>query len=154
MSRAGWWITDLKAAAIAVEIEKNRRYLTALDSSIRIENFAYPFGIASVSRKGQLRKIFRSSRGILPGINSGTVDLQFLRAMPLTEQHIDREGIDCAFDEAVASNGWLIFYSHDVEDTPSPYGCSPQLLHHALDAAARRNVPALSVAGALRRAGA
>jgi peptidoglycan/xylan/chitin deacetylase (PgdA/CDA1 family) len=146
--------TDLNAAAIAVEIEKNRRYLTALDSSIRIENFAYPFGIASVSRKGQLRKIFRSSRGILPGINSGTVDLQFLRAMPLTEQHIDREGIDRAFDEAVASNGWLIFYSHDVEDPPSPYGCSPRLLRHALDAASRRNIPALSVAGALLRAGA
>jgi len=146
--------TDLNAAAIAAETEKNRRYLVALDSSIRIENFAYPFGIASVSRKGQLRKIFRSSRGILPGINSGTVDLQFLRAMPLTEQHIDREGIERAFDEAVASNGWLIFYGHDVEDTPSPYGCSPQLLRHALDAAARRNMPALSVAGALLRAGA
>jgi peptidoglycan/xylan/chitin deacetylase (PgdA/CDA1 family) len=146
--------TDLNAAAIAAEIEKNRRYLMALDPSIRIENFAYPFGIASVTHKRQLRKIFRSSRGILPGINSGTVDLQFLRAMPLTEEHIDRDGIDRAFDEAVATNGWLIFYSHDVEDTPSPYGCSPRLLRHALDAAARRNVPALSVAGALQRAGA
>jgi len=146
--------TDLNAAAIATETEKNRHYLTALDSSIKIENFAYPFGLASVSRKGQLRKMFRSSRGILPGINSGTVDLQFLRAMPLTEEYIDRDGIDRAFDEAVATNGWLIFYSHDVEDTPSPYGCSPRLLRHALDAAARRNIPALSVASALQRAGA
>jgi peptidoglycan/xylan/chitin deacetylase (PgdA/CDA1 family) len=146
--------TDLNAAAIAAETEKNRRYLTALDPSIKIENFAHPFGLASVARKGQLRKLFRSSRGILPGINSGIVDLQFLRAMPLTEQHIDRDAIDRAFDETVAKNGWLIFYSHDVENTPSPYGCSPQLLRHALDAAVRRNVPALTVAGALQRAGA
>jgi peptidoglycan/xylan/chitin deacetylase (PgdA/CDA1 family) len=146
--------TALDAATMAAEIDRNRRYLTALDPSIKIENFAYPFGLASVARKGQLRKIFRSSRGILPGINSGTVDLQYLRAMPLTEEHIDRAAIDRAFDEAVASNGWLIFYSHDVEDTPSPYGCSPRLLRHALDAAARRNIPALSVAGALLRAGA
>jgi peptidoglycan/xylan/chitin deacetylase (PgdA/CDA1 family) len=146
--------TDLDAAAMATEIETNRRYWMAVDPAIKIENFAYPYGLASVSRKAQLGRIFRSSRGILPGINSGIVDLQFLRAMPLTEEHIDRDAIDRAFDEAVAKKGWLIFYSHDVENTPSPYGCSPQLLRHALDVAARRNIPALTVAGALQRAGA
>jgi peptidoglycan/xylan/chitin deacetylase (PgdA/CDA1 family) len=144
----------LDAAAMNAEMEKNRRYLLALDASIRIENFAYPFGLASVSHKRQLAKAFRSARGILPGVNSGTVDLQFLRAVPLIEQHIDREGIDRTFDEAVAKNGWLIFYGHDVEIAPSPFGCSPALLRHALEAASRRRVPVLSVAEALRRAGA
>ena len=146
--------TDLDAAAMTAEMEKNRRYLLALDPSIRLENFAYPYGLGSVPRKRQLGKAFRSSRGILPGVNSGTVDLQFLRATPLIELHIDRDGIDRAFDEAVARSGWLIFYSHDVRAAPSPYGCSPALLRHALDAASRRNIPILSVAEALRRAGA
>ncbi len=146
--------TDLDAAAMNAEIEKNRRYLLALDASIRIENFAYPFGIASVWRKRQLARAFRSSRGILPGVNIGTIDLQFLRAVPLIEQHIDGAEIDRRFDEAVAKNGWLIFYSHDVKTTPSPFGCSPELLRHALEAAFRRQVPVLSVAEALRRAGA
>jgi peptidoglycan/xylan/chitin deacetylase (PgdA/CDA1 family) len=146
--------TDLDAAALTAEMEANRRYFLALEPSIRIENFAYPFGLGSVSRKRQLSKAFRTSRGILPGVNSGTVDLHFLRATPLIERDIDCEGIDRAFDEAVAKNGWLIFYSHDVETVPSPYGCSPSMLRHALDAAARRNIPVLSVAEALRRAGA
>jgi peptidoglycan/xylan/chitin deacetylase (PgdA/CDA1 family) len=146
--------TDLSEAAMATEVENNRRYLQALDPSIAIENFAYPYGIGSMLRKTQLGKIFHSSRGILPGINSGTVDLQYLRAMPLIDKDIDRGAIDRAFDEAVASNGWLIFYSHDVEPEPSPYGCSPALLRHALDAAARRSMPALSIAEALRFAGA
>jgi peptidoglycan/xylan/chitin deacetylase (PgdA/CDA1 family) len=35
---------DLDAAALAGEIEDNRRYLLGLDPSIRIENFAYPYG--------------------------------------------------------------------------------------------------------------
>ena len=105
-------------------------------------------------RKGQLRKAFHSSRGILPGVNSGVVDLQYLRATPLIEVEIDREQIDRAFDQAVAKNGWLIFYTHDVRTAPSSYGCSPSLLRHALDAASRRNIPVLSVAEALRRAGA
>jgi peptidoglycan/xylan/chitin deacetylase (PgdA/CDA1 family) len=144
--------TDLSAAAMAAELERNRNYLLGLDSSIKIENFAYPYGTGSVLRKGQLRKTFRSSRGILPGVNCGDVDLQYLRAVPLIDCQIDRDGIDRAFDEAIARNGWLIFYGHDVEAAPSPYGCSPELLRHALDAAARRDIPALSVADALRSA--
>ena len=145
--------TDLDAAAMTVEMENNRRYFSSLDPSIRLENFAYPFGLGSVAHKRQLGKAFRSSRGILPGINNGVVDLQYLRANPLIELHIDRDGIDRAFDEAVAKNGWLIFYSHDVKNAPSSYGCSPSLLRHALDAASRRKIPVLSIAQALRRAG-
>jgi peptidoglycan/xylan/chitin deacetylase (PgdA/CDA1 family) len=145
--------TDLTATAMAEELQKNRGYLLGLDASIRIENFAYPYGTGSLLRKGQLRKAFRSSRGILPGVNCGTVDLHYLRSTPLIDRHIDRAGIDRAFDDAIASNGWLIFYGHDVEDAPSPYGCSPALLRHALEAAARRKIPAISVAEALRFAG-
>jgi peptidoglycan/xylan/chitin deacetylase (PgdA/CDA1 family) len=145
---------DLDAAAMRTETEKNRNYLSALDPAIKIENFAYPYGFGAVSHKRQLGKTFRSARGILPGVNSGVVDLQYLRATPLIEVEIDREQIDRAFDEALAKNGWLIFYTHDVKTAPSCYGCSPALLRHALDAASRRNIPVLSVAEALRRAGA
>jgi peptidoglycan/xylan/chitin deacetylase (PgdA/CDA1 family) len=145
---------DLDASAMSAEMEDNRRYLRALDPSIALENFAYPYGLGSVSHKRRLGKAFRSARGILPGVNSGTVDLQYLRATPLVKRHIDTAGIDRAFDDAVAKSGWLIFYGHDVGAVPSPYGCSPSLLRHALDAASRRNIPILSVAEALRRAGA
>ena len=48
--------TDLTAAAMAAELEKNRRYLLGLDSSIRIENFAYPYGTGSVLREAPARK--------------------------------------------------------------------------------------------------
>jgi peptidoglycan/xylan/chitin deacetylase (PgdA/CDA1 family) len=145
---------DLNAAALAVEIEKNRRYLLGLDPSIRIENFAYPYGLGSVLHKRRLRQAFRSSRGIIPGANSGTVDLQYLKSTPLVNRHIDNDGIDRAFDETIATNGWLIFYSHDVEASPSRYGCTPALLRHALDAASRRNIRILSVADALASANA
>ncbi len=87
-----------------------------------------PFGYGSFARKYQLKEQFQTCRSIVPGVNAGSVDLQFLRAMPLIDRHIDRDGIDRAFDEAQTNNGWLIFYGHDVADRPSPYGCSPALL--------------------------
>ena len=86
----------------------------------------------------------------MPGVNAGSVDLQFLRAMPLIDRQMDRDGIERAFDEAQTNNGWLIFYGHDVADRPSPYGCSPALLNHALEAAARRKIPALTMAEAMQ----
>ena len=145
--------TDLDATPLTTEIEKNRRFLLGLDPSIRVENFAYPYGLGSVWRKSQLAKVFRSSRGIIPGVNHGTVDLHYLRATPLINRHIGDDGIDRAFDELVATNGWLIFYGHDVAADPSPYGCTPALLRHALDAACRRGVAVMTVAQALRASG-
>jgi peptidoglycan/xylan/chitin deacetylase (PgdA/CDA1 family) len=145
---------DLDAAALSVEVERNRQYFAALDPSIRVENFAYPFGYGSIVRKRQLKTLFQSCRSILPGVNSGSVDLQFLRATPLIDSRIGRDGVERAFDEAQTNNGWLIFFSHDVADVPSPYGCSPALLNLALEAASRRQIPVLNMMEALRCAGA
>jgi peptidoglycan/xylan/chitin deacetylase (PgdA/CDA1 family) len=145
---------DLDAETLSAEIARNQQYLRSLDLSIRIENFAYPFGYGSFVRKRQLKTLFKSCRSIVPGVNSGSVDLQFLRAMPLIDRRIDRDGIERAFDEAQTANGWLIFYTHDVADEPSPYGCSTALLNEALEAASRRKIPILNMAEALRCAGA
>ena len=100
---------DLDAGTLSAEIARNQHYLRSLDASIRIENFAYPFGYGSFVRKRQLKTVFKSCRSIVPGVNSGDVDLQFLRAMPLIDRRIDRDGIERAFDEAQTANGWLIF---------------------------------------------
>jgi peptidoglycan/xylan/chitin deacetylase (PgdA/CDA1 family) len=144
--------TELDADTMAEEIELNRHFLEGLDPSIRLQNFAYPYGTASLMRKGQLASVFRSSRGIIPGVNSGSMDLQFLHAVPLVNQHLDTDDIERFFDEALESRGWLIFYGHDVSATPSPYGCTAQLLRHALKAATQRKLPIVTVAEALRRA--
>ena len=143
---------ELDAGAMDAEIEANRRFFHALDPSIRLGNFAYPYGFASVAHKRRLELAFSSARGILPGINSNIVDLQLLRAIPLIDCGITRDEIEHAFDRAEATGGWLIFYSHDVAQSPSPYGCSPGLLHAALQTATRRRLPIVTVAEALRRA--
>jgi peptidoglycan/xylan/chitin deacetylase (PgdA/CDA1 family) len=144
---------DLDAPSLAGEIGRNRAYLRTLDPSIEVKIFAYPFGYGSFGHKRQLRAEFKSCRSIVPGVNSGTIDLQFLRSMPLIDQRIDRDGIERAFDDAQTNNGWLIFYTHDVDGQPSPYGCSPALMNHALEAASHRKIPVLNMAEALQWAG-
>jgi peptidoglycan/xylan/chitin deacetylase (PgdA/CDA1 family) len=141
---------DLDDASLAAEIARNRRYFRALDPSIEVQTFAYPFGYGSFARKPLLRSEFQTCRSIVPGVNSGSVDLQFLRAVPLIDRQTGRDRIERVFDEAQASNGWLIFYGHDVAERPSRYGCSPGLMTCALEAASRRNIPVMTMAEALR----
>ncbi|MBR0696891.1 polysaccharide deacetylase family protein [Bradyrhizobium lablabi] len=141
---------DLDESLLANEIARNRAYFRSLDRSMAIETFAYPFGYGSYARKHQLKSEFLTCRSIVPGVNAGEVDLQFLRAMPLINRQMSRERIDRAFDEACDSNGWLIFYGHDVAERPSLYGCTPDLMTYALEAAARRNIPALTMAEAFQ----
>jgi peptidoglycan/xylan/chitin deacetylase (PgdA/CDA1 family) len=145
---------DCDAAALETEIATNRSYLQTLDASIKLDNFAYPYGLAALGHKRRLSGAFRSSRGILPGVNHGVIDLHFLRATPLISVQINRDGIDRVFDSAIETGGWLIFYTHDVAASPSSYGCTPELMRHALGAALLRRMPIVSIAEALRRAGA
>ena len=113
-------------------------------------SIAGAFGYGSFARKRQLQTAFKTCRSIVPGVNEGGVDMQFLRSLPLIDRRIDRHGIERAFDTVEKNNGWLIFYTHDVADQPSPYGCSPGRLNHALEVASRRNVAILNVAEAVR----
>jgi len=146
-------VVDMDGAAMAADIERNRRFFQSLRSSIELENFAYPFGVGSLAGKRRLGRRFRSCRSIMPGINAGTVDLQFLKSTPLIDRQIDAAAIDRLLDETLAIGGWLIFYTHDVADAPSIYGCSRRLLDHALEAASRRRVPIRNVAEGLDACG-
>jgi hypothetical protein len=70
-----------------------------------------------------------------PGINTGIADLGSLRAWPLESAALDRAKVAALIAEAIATNGWLIFYSHDVAEQPSTYGVTPDLLDWTVSAA-------------------
>ncbi|MCA1456309.1 polysaccharide deacetylase family protein [Bradyrhizobium sp. BRP22] len=146
--------SDLDERSLADDIARNRRYFDLLDPSIGAETFAYPFGYGSFAHKYLLKSRFATCRSIVEGVNFGNVDLQFLRAMPLIDRQMNSDAIERALDEAQIHNGWLIFYSHDVAKRPSFYGCSPGLLNRALEVAAKRDIPALTMAEAFRCASA
>ena len=135
---------------MAREIERNRSFFQSLDPSIALENFAYPYGLASIWRKSQMAKSFRSARGILPGVNRDVIDLQFLRAAPLVNCEIDAAGIDRYVDEAQDSGGWLSWYTKSNQYSRAKLNADLE----TLKAASTRNMPIVTVAEALRRIGA
>jgi hypothetical protein len=88
--------------------------------------------------------------------STATARVSHRPAIPLRadQYRIGRTGAARAFDAAQADNGWLISCSRGDAESPGPYGCSPALMHHALEAASRRQIPVWNMAEALLCAGA
>jgi hypothetical protein len=55
-------------------------------------------------------------------------------------------------EEARASNGWLILFTHDVSEQPSPFGCTPAMLTEVLEMLAAAEVPVTPVKHAMAEA--
>jgi peptidoglycan/xylan/chitin deacetylase (PgdA/CDA1 family) len=96
-------------------------------------NFAYPYGHVSVKSKKRLGAQLSSCRGVYGGINGPLVDLNLLRANSLygdTDRLAEAESLLAENNRRL---GWLIFYTHDVRQNPSPFGCTPALLDKVIE---------------------
>jgi hypothetical protein len=90
-----------------------------------------------------------SCRGTLAGVNGPQVDLNLLRANPLYGDVEELEAARKLVLENEARRSWLIFYSHDVADSPSPFGCTPSLLHEVVAFAVHRGATIMTISEAL-----
>lgn len=121
------------------------RALTGCDAG----NFAYPRGHVSIRSKEKIGALMNSCRGIYGGINDLTADLNLLRANSLYGD-VDQ----CArFESLISTNeerrGWLIFYTHDIRQNPSAFGCTPALFDHTVSRAAESGCRIASIKEAL-----
>jgi peptidoglycan/xylan/chitin deacetylase (PgdA/CDA1 family) len=146
-------VEDLDAQRMDEECAENLRCLRELCSGIALTNFCYPFGRASLPRKMQLQKRFDSCRGIYQGINAGTADLGMLRSIDLYDRTLTPDRLQRVLRETRERNGWLIFTTHDVAETPSWIGCSPRLLADTIAAVQAENMQCLPIRDALKAIG-
>jgi peptidoglycan/xylan/chitin deacetylase (PgdA/CDA1 family) len=138
-------------AALLEEIRLNATVLARVLDGKGPSNFAFPFGAASPEARRTLRPRFSTCRGIGPGLNTSAGDLAELKANRIYHRDYDLTRLCALVDQACATGSWAIFYTHDVADTPSPYGCSPAQFE-AIVAYAAASCPILPVGQALRRA--
>jgi peptidoglycan/xylan/chitin deacetylase (PgdA/CDA1 family) len=143
--------SGLSAAQFSAEATRNQTYVSSQCGDVRLTSFAYPFGDVSLARKLQAQSMFASCRGISPGLNSGVADLGLLKAVALYAESRDDTCVETWLDKAGRERGWLIFYTHDVEDRPSQWGASPEQLGHAIRASLDRGYEILTVRNALGR---
>ena len=116
-----------------------------------LDNFAYPYGHVTLASKKRLTSELSSCRGIYPGINGPEVDLNLLRANSLYGDIDQLVRAESLLSENARRSGWLIFYTHDVQRTPSPFGCTPSLLDNVVALSLEKGFQILTVGEVVRR---
>ncbi len=142
-------VDDLDANETEEECRRNLATMRELCPGTELTNFCYPFGCVSLPRKLQLQKRFDTCRGIFEGVNSGLIDLGLLKVIELYNRTLTREKLLRVLRQAHASNGWVIFYVHDVAQRPTHMGCSPALLRATIEAVRAQGIQCLSIRQAL-----
>ena len=134
------------------DVEEGRK---AIEELTRAEssNFAYPFGHVTLRAKRALATALTSARGILPGFNGPQADLNLLRANSLYGTLDNLGQAKQLIAENLKRKTWLIFYTHDVRENPSPYGCTPELMEQTVFCAVRSGCRVLTIREALVEAG-
>jgi peptidoglycan/xylan/chitin deacetylase (PgdA/CDA1 family) len=141
----------LSTRRLRVDADRNDRALQPLLGQ-RMASYAYPFGSVDPRTKAAMGGRYASARGITPGVNAGVIDLAQLRANPLERRSWSEGAVEQAVAQAVASRGWVVFFTHDVSGAPSPYGATPDMLQHVLEQLAAASIEVLPVRQAMARA--
>ncbi|MCW5725631.1 MAG: polysaccharide deacetylase family protein [Maricaulaceae bacterium] len=139
----------MSEAELLKDAGRNADALMAMGASGFFRSFAFPYGEASPAAKRALGARFGALRGVRPGINRDGADRLLLCAVGIDG---GAAGVARALDfiELAAERpGWLIFYVHDVQDEPTPWGCTPQELADVLAAVAESGAGVLPMAAAL-----
>jgi len=139
-----------KAPAILAEIRRNSDALAELTDGSMPGNFAYPFGRYVGAAKRLVAPRFDSCRGTADGINHRRADLADLRGTRIYAPQFDENAVRRLIDRACNEGGWVIFYTHDVTDSPSRFGCTPRQWESVVAYAAER-AAVLPVCGVLAR---
>lgn len=139
----------LTTRELAADADRNREFLRPFLNGETPVSYAFPFGRVSPRTKRFYASRFSNARGVHPGINAGRVDLAQLNTVSLEMRCWDEKAIEVSIQRALHDHAWLIFYTHDVSDTPSEYGSTPAMLDWALSRLAETRIPVLPVREAL-----
>jgi len=133
-------------------IVENRRALERVLPGRVFQSFSYPISCPRPGTKRRMGRHFKCSRGGGQTCNLGTADLNHLSAYFLEKDAGDPARVKSMIDRTVRDRGWLILATHDVSDTPTPYGCRPAYFEEIVRYAAGSGARVLPVIGALAMA--
>ena len=144
-------VYDLSNTQIRAQEEATQAFFRQHLPGQETVGFAYPYGEASVRTKRLYSTLYPLCRGIRLGVNATWLDCGQLKAVGIERNSWTRERIESVIDEAVQKNAWVIFFTHDITDTPSNYGATPEMLEHAIVTLKRAGIEILPVHEAYKR---
>ena len=130
-------------------IFKNAAALDKFLPGARFESISYPISEPRPAIKRTAGRHFRCCRGGGQSMNGGTADLNQLYCYFLERAHGDLASVQKLIDKTMETRGWLIFATHDIDSTPSPFGCTPEFFEKVVQYARGSGARVLPISKAL-----
>jgi peptidoglycan/xylan/chitin deacetylase (PgdA/CDA1 family) len=143
-------VTSLSNAELRADVARNTQFLRPFNNGEAPVSYAFPFGDTTLRTKIFYGRRFATARGVHPAVNQGTLDLAQLSTIGIETYTWNEERVMRAIESTKASRGWIVFHTHDVSDSPSPYGCTPAMLESVLKALASAGIEVMPMREAVR----
>lgn len=111
--------------------------------------FAYPFGQTLSRLKTQLASDYDGLRGISSGAMVGRADLNQINSTPLFSGEDFKTLIKQI--ETLPDNAWLTLFTHDIQNSPTQWGCTPDEIDAVISAVKARGAEVLTIADAIQK---
>ncbi|MCC1480707.1 polysaccharide deacetylase family protein [Roseibaca sp. Y0-43] len=129
-------LTTLGPAQALADIQTNISALQDILGANPSPHFAYPYGETTLPLKRALMGHVATARGVRGGVNRAFADRMQLYACDLGSHRPDNLGAaQRLMENAATTGGWVVLFTHDVQDDPSPYGIAPRDLDALLQQA-------------------
>ena len=134
-------------------LKENRSALHGLFPGAQFQTFSYPISLPRPRTKAITAPYFLSCRGGGQKTNSGIADLNLLSAFFLEKTRGNLQPVREMIERNRQLPGWLIFATHDVDENPTPYGCTPEFFETVVQLAVKSNARIVPVIEALQMLG-
>jgi peptidoglycan/xylan/chitin deacetylase (PgdA/CDA1 family) len=140
----------------------NQQALNEVLPGTVFRTFSYPYSGPRLAVKQVAAKHFLCCRGgglrvrrYFPHaggqtFNSGTTDLNLLCAFFLEQSRENPGAVKRLIDQNAHARGWLILATHDIRDTPSRFGCTPEFFEQVVQWSLQSGARILPVVEALK----
>jgi peptidoglycan/xylan/chitin deacetylase (PgdA/CDA1 family) len=117
------WKTDTRV--FERSIAENRRRLRVILGDVQFCTHSYPVNYPRLPTKRVASEHFACCRCGGESFNAGRADLGLLKGFFLERGRDDPGWVQEVIRENNRARGWLIFVTHDLSDSPTPFGCKP-----------------------------
>ncbi len=138
-------------ARVLDDVVRNAEAMERVLPGARPRQFAFPYGRFRPSHKALLGHRFDSLRSIFPGVHRDEADLHMLLANKLFSADGSADRALSLIHNVAERGGWLVLFTHDVSDAPTPYGVRPAELDCAVARAVDLGLDVLPVGEVVRR---
>ncbi|MEJ2608841.1 MAG: polysaccharide deacetylase family protein [Candidatus Thiodiazotropha sp.] len=136
------------AEQMECDAAKNIQTLKELIGEKPVEHFSYPFGQVSFKAKQLLGKHYKTMRSSRPGINTTDTDLYLLRAISIYHSKFSKPTMQNIINDTLNKGGWLVFYTHGVDDNPGDYDCTAEQLDWVINQSVKSGAHILPIVDA------